>query len=119
VAKKRGVWAELQRERANRQRLEQQARRAAEQAAVRTARTARQREQIKRASARQAAASERERKRLYIADRKAEAEAMASDLRGRVAELDSVLSAGVCEQAGVSFVSLKHTLEVSVREVMS
>jgi len=109
VARTRGVWAELQRERANRQRLEQQARHTAEQAA---ARAERQREQVRRASARQAAASERERKRLYIADRKAEAAAMASDLQGRGAELGSVLSAGVRERSGVSFVSLKRTLEL-------
>jgi restriction system protein len=109
VAKGRGVWAELQRERANRQRLEQQARRAAAQAALRTER---QRDQARRAAARQAAANERERKRLYIADRKAEAAAMVSDLQARLAELDSVLADGIRQRSGVSFALLKHTLEL-------
>ena len=44
---------------------------------------------------RQAAASERERKKLYIEDRKAEAAAMAADVRARLAELDELLTAGI------------------------
>jgi hypothetical protein len=55
VAKRRSLWAELQRERANRQRLEQQA---------------------------------------------------------RVAELDSVLTTGLQQGPGVSFASLKHSVEM-------
>ena len=109
MAKRRSLWAELQRERANRQRLEQQARRAAERWETKEARD---REQARRAAMRQAAADERERKRLYIDDRKAEAAAMAVELQGRVAELDSVLTAGLQHGPGVSFASLKHTVEM-------
>jgi restriction system protein len=110
VAKRRGLWAELQREHAIRQRLEQQARRAAEQ---REAKKARDREQARRAAIRQAAADERERKRLYIEDRKAEAAAMAADLQIRVAELDSVLTARLHQAPGISFASLlKRTVEM-------
>jgi septal ring factor EnvC (AmiA/AmiB activator) len=70
MAKRRGVWADLQRERARRQRLEQQTHRATAQAAKKAER---EREQARRAAARQAAQNERERKRLYIEERKAEA----------------------------------------------
>jgi restriction system protein len=99
----------LQRERANRQRLEQQARRSAERT---DAKAARDREQARRAAIRQAAASERERKRLYIEDRKAEAAAMVADLQARVAEMDSLLTAGLHQGLGVSFASLKHSVEM-------
>jgi restriction system protein len=109
VANRRGLWAELQRERANRQRLELQARRAAERAAVKAARD---RDQARRGALRQAAASERERKRLYIEERKAEAAAMAADLQARVAELDLVLASGLHQRASVSFSSLKHKAEM-------
>jgi restriction system protein len=109
VAKKRSVWAELQRERASRQRLEQQARRAAERA---VAKAARDREQARRGAIRQAAANERERKRLYIEDRKAEAAAMTADVQARIAELDAVLTGGLHQRSGVSFASLKHTVEM-------
>jgi Pentapeptide repeats (8 copies) len=110
VAKRRGLWAELQRNRAHWQRLEQQARRAAER---REAKEARDREQARRDAIRQAAADERERKRLYIEDRNAEAAAMAADLQIRMAELDSVLTAGLHQAPpGISFASLKHTVEM-------
>ena len=109
MAKRRSLWAELQRERANRQCLEQQARRSAERT---DAKAARDREQARRAAIRQAAASERERKRLYIEDRKAEAAAMVADLQARVAEMDSVLTAGLHQGLGVSFASLKHSVEM-------
>jgi restriction system protein len=108
MAKKRSLWAELQRERANRQRLEQQARRAAERA---DANAARDREQARRAALRQAAANERERKRLYIEDRKAQAAAMTAGVQARIAELDAILGGGL-QGSGVSFASLKHMVKM-------
>jgi len=56
---------------------------------------------------RQAAAGERERRKLYIEDRKAEAEAMAEDVRGRLAELDGLLKAGLRDRPVVTFASLR------------
>lgn len=109
MAKKRSLWAELQRERANRQRLEQQAFRAFERE---EAKAARDREQAQRATVRLAAANERERKRLYVEDRKAEAAAMAADVQARIAELDAVLTGGLHQQSGVSFASLKHMVNM-------
>lgn len=108
MARRRSLWAELQHERANRQRLEQQAHRAAERA---EATAARAREQARRAALRHATANERERKRLYIEDRKAEAAAMGAELQARVTELDSVLRTGIQQPPGVSFASLKHAVE--------
>ncbi|MEV0403017.1 restriction endonuclease [Actinoallomurus sp. NPDC050550] len=108
MAKRRGVWAELQRERARKQRLAQQAYRASVQAAKKAER---EREQAQRAAARRAAQNERERKRLYIEDRKAEAADLAADLRERIEELDSVLTAGVRRRPDASFTSLKRTLQ--------
>jgi restriction system protein len=96
----------LQRERANRQRLELQARRAAERAVEKAAR---ERDQARRAALREAAANEKERKKLYIEDRKAEAAMMAADLQSRVAELESVLAGGLRREPGVTFSSLKRT----------
>ena len=58
---------------------------------------------------RQAAASERERKKLYIEDRKAEAAAMAADVRARLAELDELLKAGIRDRPVVTFASLRRT----------
>jgi restriction system protein len=107
--RQRGLWAELQHERAARQRLALQERRAAERAA---ARFARERDQAMRAARRQAAASERERKRLYIEDRKAEAAARAEAVQARVAQLDSVLTAGLRQETEVSFASLKRRVEM-------
>jgi restriction system protein len=104
-----GVWADLQRERAYWQRIDEQARRAAER---REAKEARDREQARRATRRQAVADERERRRLYIEDRKAEAAGMAADLQSRIAELDSVLTAGLHQGPGASFASFKHTVEM-------
>jgi restriction system protein len=109
LTKRHSLWAELQRERANRQRLEQQARRAAERA---HAKASRDREQAQRAAVRKAAASERERKRLYIEDRKAEAAAMVADLQACDAELESVLTTGLHQGPGVSFASLKHSVNM-------
>jgi restriction system protein len=109
VAKRQGLWAKLQSERANRLRLEQQARRAAER---REAKEARDREQARRAAIRQAVADERERKRLYVEDRKAEAAAMTARLQIRIAELDSVLTAGLHQGPLVSFASLNNAVEM-------
>jgi restriction system protein len=100
---RRSLWAEFQRERANRLRREQQARREAERRAVKEARA---REQATRAAIQRAAADQRERDRLYIEDRKAQAEAMADDLQIRIAELDSVLTAALHQGPGVSLASL-------------
>ncbi|MEV5704490.1 restriction endonuclease [Actinoallomurus sp. NPDC052274] len=108
MAKRRGVWADLQRERARRQRLEQQAYRAAAQAAKKAER---EREQARRAAARQAAQDEREHKRLYIEERKAEAADLAADLQERIEELDSVLVAGVRRRPDASFASLRRTFQ--------
>jgi restriction system protein len=109
MARRGSLWAELQRELARRERARQQARRAAAHAAVQQAR---QRDQAMRAAARQAAATERERRQLYTADRKAQAAAMASDVRARTAELNSVLAAGTGRPPGLSFAGLKRTLKV-------
>ena len=89
MAKNRGLWAELQREQARRQRQRQQTLRAQTQAAERA-----RREYLK-AAAHQATADAKERKRLYLEARKAEAASMTSGVQTRVAELDSVLNAGV------------------------
>lgn len=109
MAKRRSVWAELQREQARRQRLQQQAQRGAEQAALHRER---QHMQAMRAAARQAAASERERKQLYLADRKADATAMSREVQARVAALNSILAAGTSRAPDISFASLKQPLRL-------
>ena len=105
VAKNRGLWADLQRELARRQRQQQQTVRMEAQAATRARR---EYEQTTRTAARQATADAKERKRLYVEARKAEAASMASELRDRIAELDSVLTAGIRQHSLVTFASLKH-----------
>jgi restriction system protein len=72
------------------------------------ARARREYEQTTRTAARQATADVKERKRLYVEARKAEAASMASELRDRIAELDSVLTAGIRQHSLVTFASLKH-----------
>ena len=52
---------------------------------------------------------ERERKKLYVEDRKAEAADMAEDVRTRLAELDGLLKAGIRDRPVVTFASLKRT----------
>ena len=101
MARSRGLWAELQREQARRQRQRQQSLRVEAQAAARA------RREYQQAAARQATTAANERKRLYLEARKAEAASMTSDLQARVAELDSVLSAGVRQRPLVTFASLK------------
>ncbi|WP_285565945.1 restriction endonuclease [Actinoallomurus iriomotensis] len=88
--------------------MEQQAHRAATQAAKKAER---EHEQARRAAARQAAQNERERKRLYIEERKAEAADLAADLQARIEELDSVLITGVRSRLDISFASLKRAFQ--------
>lgn len=107
MAKKRGLWAELQRELAHRQELQQQNLRMEAQLA-RQAR--REHEQAERTAKRQAVQDEKERRRLYAEDRKAEAADMTADLDIRIAELDSVLTAGIRKRPLVTFKDLKHDL---------
>jgi hypothetical protein len=109
VARRRGLWVNLQSERAYWQRIDEQARRAAER---REAKEARDRERARRDARRQAVADERERNRLYHEDCKAEAAAKTADLQIRIAELDSVLTAGLHEESGISFASFKRTVEI-------
>jgi restriction system protein len=99
------MWAELQRELARRQKLQQQNLRMEAQLA-RQAR--REHEQAERAAKRQAVQDEKERRRLYAEDRKDEAADMTADLDARIAELDSVLAAGIRKRPLVTFKDLKH-----------
>ena len=106
MAKKQGLWAEIQRERAQRERIHQREFREFRQAEARVAREAAKAERDRK---RQAATDERERKKLYTEDRKAEAEAMAEDVRARLTELDELLKAGIRDRPVVTFASLKRT----------
>lgn len=71
------------------------------------ARARREHDQATRAAARRATADAKERKRLYVEARKAEATSMASELQERITELDSVLTAGIRQHPPVTFASLK------------
>jgi restriction system protein len=104
VAKRQGVWAEVQRERARRERIRQQEFREFRQA---QARAIREEAKAERDRKRQAAADERERKKLYIEDRKAEAAAMAEGVHARLTELDGLLNAGIRDGPVVTFASLR------------
>lgn len=106
MAKRQGLWAEIQQERARQERNRQREFREFHQA---QARAAREEAKAARDRKRQAAADERERKKLYIQDRKAEAAAMADDVQGRLAELDGLLTAGIRDQPVVTFASLRRT----------
>jgi restriction system protein len=106
VAKRQGLWAELQRERAQQERIRQREFREFHRAEARTVREAAKAERDRK---RQAAASERERKKLYVEDRKAEAAAMAEDARARLAELDGLLTAGIRDRPVVTFAALRRT----------
>ncbi len=86
---KTGLWAEIQRERARQQRLRDQELRAFRQAQERAQR---ERAKAQKAAARKASADLKESKRLYLEDRKAEAEEMSRALQDRVIELDGVLT---------------------------
>lgn len=106
MAKKQGLWAELQRERARQAQIRQREFREFQQAQARAVREAAKAERDRK---RQTAADERERKRLYTEDRKAEAAAMAEDVRARLAELDGLLRAGIRDRPLVTFASLRRT----------
>jgi restriction system protein len=101
---KAGLWTEIQRERARQQRLQEQQFRAFQQAQERA-----QREQARaeKAAARKAAADLKEAKRLYLEERKAEAEEMSRALQDQVAELSGILAAGIRTAPLVTFRSLK------------
>lgn len=106
VAKRRGLWAEIQRERARQQRIRQREFRDFQRAQALVAREAAKADRDRK---RQAAASERERTKLYIEDRKAEAGAMADDVRACLAELEGLLKAGIRDRPVVTFASLRRT----------
>lgn len=108
MAKKRGLWADIQRERARRQRLEQQAYRASLQAA---AKAKREQARAERAAAQRAAVNERERKKTYGESRKAEAAECAADVQSLIDELDSVLTAGIRRRNEITFESLKRSFQ--------
>ena len=106
MAKRQGIWAEIQRERARQARARQQQSREFQRAEARAIRDAAKAERDRQ---RQAATDERERKKLYVEDRKAEAAAMAEDVRARVAELGGLLKAGIRDRPVVTFASLRRT----------
>jgi len=106
MARKRSLWTEWQREAARRKRVAQQQRLATEREVKRQIQAE---QQAARATARQAVLSEKERKRLYTEDRKAEVASMVSELQARVEELDSVLVAGIRPHPAVTFTSLKRS----------
>ena len=106
MARKRNLWTEWQREVARRQRLEQQQRQATEREARRQVQAE---QQAARTAARKTALDERERKRLYVEERKAEVASTVSELQARVTELDSVLVVGIRPVPAVTFDSLKHS----------
>ncbi|MEU4828583.1 restriction endonuclease [Actinomadura sp. NPDC023710] len=108
MAKRGGMWADLQRERARRQRLQQRLERSHRQAADRARR---ERDKARREAERRAAANDRERKRLYIEQRQAEAEEMGVDLDARVHELENLLALGLNDQPPPTFVSFKRDIE--------
>jgi restriction system protein len=107
VAKNQSLWAEIQRERARRQRIEQQSFRAAVRAAEKA-----EREGIKaeRDAAREAVVNEKERRRLYVEERKGEAARMGAAVRARAAELETILPAGIRSKPFLTFSSLKRSL---------
>ena len=106
VAKRREMWAEIQRERAWQAHSRQRQFREFQRAEARAVRDAAKAERGRR---RQAAVDERQRTELYVEDRRAEASAMAEDVRARLAELEGLLRAGVRDLAVVTFASLRRT----------
>ena len=104
MAKRQGIWAEIQRERARQARIRQQQFRESRRAEAQAAREAAKAERDRQ---RQAAADERERKQLYIEDRKAEAAAMAEGVHTRLVELNGLLRAGIRDRPVVTFNSLR------------
>ena len=106
MANRQGLWAEIQQERARRERIRQREFREFRRAEAQAVREAAKAERDRK---RHAAASERERKKIYIEDRKAEAAAMAEAVRARLAELDGLLKAGIRDRPVVTFASLRRT----------
>ena len=106
MAKRQGLWAEVQRERARKERIRQREFREFRRDEARTVREAARAERDRK---RQAATGERERKKLYVEDRKAEAAAMAEDVLARLAELDGLLEAGIHDRPVITFASLRRT----------
>ena len=88
MPRRSGLWAEIQRDRARRKRMNQQELRAAEKAAAQAKREADRR---RREAARRAATDERERKRLYIEG--PERGGGHVDIRSRAPRLDSGVGA--------------------------
>ena len=109
MAKRRGWWAEIQRERARQQRLAAQAARAHRQEQIRIQR---EQERARRTAEREAAANERERKRLYAESRKAEASDLTADVHARLTELDSVLVDGLDRSTPLTFAAMKRVADV-------
>ena len=101
VAKKQSLWAELQRDQVRRQRQRQQAMRMEAKSCGPS------RERILEGGCAAGREYAKERKRLNLDARKAEAASMTSKLQSRIAELDSVLSTGLRERPLVTFASLK------------
>jgi restriction system protein len=106
VAKKQGLWAEIQRERVRQAQIRQRESREFQRAQARAVRETAKAERERR---RQTAANERERKKLYVEERKAEAASMAEDIRDRLSELDGLLKSGIRDRPVVTFASLKRT----------
>ncbi len=97
MARRTGIWAEIQREHAQRRRA-QQARLKAEGKAL---------HQWEQQYRRQVAADEKERKRLYLEYRKAEAASMTAEVDARIAVLDGLLRSSLRPFTGIPLSSLR------------
>jgi restriction system protein len=104
VATRREWWTELQRSRSQQARHRQQQFREFQRAEAQAARDAATAERDRRW---QAAVEGWERQQLYVDARRAEAAAMAADVRARIAELEGLLQAGVRDRPAVTFASLR------------
>lgn len=111
MARRRGVWAEIQRERALQLKRQQQAVRANDRALKQAVRD---QQRAQREAERRAALNDKERKRLYIEERKTAAAELTAEIDARIAELDSVLVDGIDNRVDVSFESLKQDVEIQV-----
>jgi restriction system protein len=106
VATRRELWAEIQLERARQTRDRQRQLRELQQAEARAAHNAARAERDRR---RQAAFGEQQRRDLYVEDRRAEAAAMAEEVRARLADLNGLLKAGISDRPLVTFGDLRRT----------
>jgi restriction system protein len=104
VATRREWWTEFQRSRAQQARDRQQQFREFQRVEAQAARDAATAERDRRW---QAAVEGWERRQLYVEARRAEAAAMAADVRARLAELEGLLQAGVRDRPAVAFASLR------------